>query len=139
MTDGLLVYGDNYQAIRSMEEKYKGAIQCIYIDPPYNTDASAILYKNHYKDSSWLTLMENRLSTSRALMSNTGVLCCAIDDEEALLIRLVLRNLLSKQLGIVAVRSNPAGRKSKGQFSPTHEYAFFFGNPNATPGALVQD
>ena len=138
ITDGLLVHGDNYSAISLVEEKFKRAIQCIYIDPPYNTDASAILYKNDYKDSSWLTLMENRLSASRALMSNSGVLCCAIDDEEAILIRLVLRNLLSKQLGIVAVRSNPAGRKSKGQFSPTHEYAFFFGNPDATPGALLK-
>ena len=138
VTDGLLVYGDNYQAISSMEEKYKGAIQCVYIDPPYNTDASAILYKNGYKDSSWLALMENRLSKSRVLMSNTGVLCCAIDDEEAPPMRLALRNLLPKELGIVAVRSNPAGRKSKGQFSPNHEYAFFYGKSNSTPGVLLK-
>ena len=135
-TDGLLVHGDGWQAVSLIEQRYHGRIQCIYIDPPYNTDASAILYKNDYKDSSWLSLMENRLSLSRTLMSETSVLCCAIDDEEVPLVRLVLRNLFPKELGVVPVRSNPAGRKSKGQFSPNHEYALFAGNSRAVPGTL---
>ena len=137
-TDGLLVHGDGWQAISLIEQGYRGRIQCIYIDPPYNTDASAILYKNDYKDSSWLSLMENRLSLSRTLMSETSVLCCAIDDEEVPLVRLVLRNLFPKELGIVPVRSNPAGRKSKGQFTPNHEYALFAGNSRAVPGTLLK-
>ena len=46
-------------------ERYRGSVKCIYIDPPYNTNASAIMYKNGYKDSSsWLSLMENRLLLS---------------------------------------------------------------------------
>ena len=122
--------------MNTLEERYKGVIQCVYIDPPYNTGASAILYKNGYKDSSWLSLLENLLSTSLALMSKTGVLCCAIDDEEAPLTRLTLRRLFPKELGIVAVRSNPAGRKSKGQFSPNHEYSLFVGKEDAVPGSL---
>ena len=117
VTDGVLVHGDNWQAISTLKERYKDVIQCVYIDPPYNTDASAILYKNGYKDSSWLSLLESLLSKSVVLMSKTGVLCCAIDDEEAPLMRLTLRNLFPKELGIVAVRSNPAGRKSKNLFA----------------------
>ena len=136
MTDGLLVHSENWQALRLLYGKYRESVRCIYIDPPYNTDASAILYKNDYKDSSWLSLMEDRLSLSRTLMSEIGVLCCAIDDEESSILRLVMRNLFARELGIVSVRSNPAGRKSRGQFSPTHEYAFFFGNEEATPGSL---
>ena len=61
MTDGLLVHSENWQALRLMDEKYRESVKCIYIDPPYNTDASAIIYKNGYKDSSWLSLMENRV------------------------------------------------------------------------------
>ena len=91
MVDGLLVHGDNWQTICTIQEQYKGVVQSVYIDPPYNTDASAILYKNGYKDSSWLTLMENLIGKSRSLMSKTGVLCCAIDDEEAPVLRHVLR------------------------------------------------
>ena len=136
MTDGLLIHSENWQALNLLEEKYSRSLQCVYIDPPYNTDASAILYKNDYKDSSWLSLMENRLSRSAALMGQAGVLCCAIDDEEASLLRITMRKLFARELGIVSVRSNPAGRKSRGRFSPAHEYAFFFGNGQAVPGPL---
>ena len=135
-TDGLLIHGDGWQSIRVMEATYWETVKCVYIDPPYNTDASAILYKNDYKDSSWLSLMENRLALSRRLMQHDGVLCCAIDDEEMSRIRLAMQNLFPKELGVVPVRSNPAGRKSKGQFSPNHEYALFVGNADALPGSL---
>ena len=136
MTDGLLIHGENWQALRLLEGRYRGSVKCIYIDPPYNTDASAIIYKNGYKDSSWLSLMENRLSLSARLMSPAGVLCCAIDDEEVSVLRLAMQRLFARQLGIAPVRSNPAGRKSKGQFSPNHEYALFVGNGEAAPGVL---
>ena len=46
MTDGLLIHGENWQALRLLEERYRGSVKCIYIDPPYNTNASAIIYKN---------------------------------------------------------------------------------------------
>ena len=135
-TDGLLVHGENFQALNLLQARYRGQVRCIYIDPPYNTDASAILYKNDYKDSSWLSLMAEGLRLARAWLTEDGVLCAAIDDEEVALLRLLMRGLLARELGIVAVRSNPAGRKSRGQFSPTHEYALFFGNPAAVPGTL---
>ena len=135
-TDGVLVQGENFQALNLLQARYRGQVRCIYIDPPYNTDASAILYKNDYKDSSWLSLMAEGLRLARAWLTEDGVLCAAIDDEEVSLLRLLLRGLLPRELGIVAVRSNPAGRKSRGQFSPAHEYALFFGNPAAVPGTL---
>ncbi len=135
-TDGVLVHGDNFQALNLLQARYQDQVQCVYIDPPYNTDASAILYKNNYKDSSWLSLMGEGLRLTRACLTNTGVLCAAIDDEEVSLLRLLLRSVFARELGIVAVRSNPAGRKSRGQFSPAHEYALFYGNTGATPGTL---
>ena len=133
---GVLVHGENFQALNLLQARYRRQVQCVYIDPPYNTDASAILYKNNYKDSSWLSLMEESLRLARPCLTDTGVLCAAIDDEEVSLLRLLLRNLFVRELGTVAVRSNPAGRKSRGQFSPAHEYALFFGNTGATPGTL---
>ena len=134
--DGLLVHGENFQALNLLRARYEGEVKCIYIDPPYNTDASAILYKNNYKDSSWLSLMKNDFTLARDLLMSDGVLCVAIDDEEVSLLRLILRGLFERELGIVSVRSNPAGRKSRGQFSPTHEYALFFGNTASIPGTL---
>ncbi len=124
---GLLVRSENFQALNLLTERLRNAVECIYIDPPYNTDASAILYKNNYKDSSWLCLMENRLTSSHSLLINNGIICVAIDDEEVCGIRSLLSSIYQKQVGIVAVRSNPAGRKTKGKFAPAHEYAIFFG------------
>ncbi len=135
-TAGVAIRTENWQALNLLEERYREALSCVYIDPPYNTAASAILYKNDYKDSSWLTLMADRLSSSRKLLAPSGILSCAIDDEEVTRLRMLLQDLFPKELGTVVVRSNPAGRKSRGQLSPSHEFALFFGNNGASPGSL---
>ena len=129
LTDGLLICGENFQALNLLKEKYRGSLKTIYIDPPYNTDASAILYKNNYKDSSWMSLMADRISVSRELLADNGIFCAAIDDVESSNLRHLLQNLFGKknELGIVAVCSNPGGRKRPRGFAPAHEYAMFFG------------
>ena len=135
--DGLLINAENFQALSLLKSRYYNQIKCIYIDPPYNTDSSAIIYKNDYKDSTWLSLMENRISSSIDLLSRAGVLCCAIDDEEAWRLRAMLQKLFDYEIGIASVRSNPVSRKSTGKLSPSHEYAFFFGKTiESIPGYL---
>ena len=137
-TDGLLVHGENFQALNLLQARYEGQIQCVYIDPPYNTESSSILYKNDLKDSSWLSLMENRLSLAKTLMRNDGILCCAIDDEEAWRLRALLQTMFEKEIGVAPVRSTPIGRTSVGKLSSTHEYALFYGDGKTAPGSLVK-
>ena len=136
--DGLLVHGENFQALNLLQVRYRGQVQCVYIDPPYNTASSSILYKNDLKDSSWLSLMENRLSLAKALLVEGGVLCCAIDDEEVWRLRALLQSTFDKEIGVAPVRSTPIGRTSVGKLSPTHEYALFYGDEKAAPGPLVK-
>jgi len=136
ITDGILFHSDNFQSLSLLQASYHHQTNCIYIDPPYNTAASPILYKNDYKDSSWLSLMVDRLILSRTLLAKYGIICCAIDDEEVSHLKTIMQNLFPSELGTVVVRSNPAGRKSRGQLSPSHEFALFFGNENATPYSL---
>ncbi|MCE2416414.1 hypothetical protein J4G07_20740 [Candidatus Poribacteria bacterium] len=128
-TDGILIHSENFQALNLLGEKYLESIKTIYIDPPYNTNASAILYKNDYKDSSWLSLMVDRVEVSQKLLKTNGIFCSAIDDVEGSNLRQLLQNLFEKknELGIVAVCSNPGGRKRPRGFAPAHEYAMFFG------------
>ena len=128
-TDGVLIHGENFQALNLLTARYRESLKAIYIDPPYNTNASAILYKNDYKDSSWMSLMADRIPVSSELLSEKGILCVAIDDVEASNLRLLLQQLFGKgnELGIVAVCSNPGGRKRPTGFAPAHEYAMFFG------------
>ena len=137
-TDGLLVHGENFQALNLLQARYREQIECIYIDPPYNTDSSAILYKNDYKDSSWLSLMESRLALAKKLLLKNGVLCCAIDDEEVWRLRGLLQKMFEKEMGVAPVRSTPIGRTSRGKLSPTHEYALFYSGETAVPGSLVK-
>ena len=135
-TDGLLVHGENFQALNLLQARYRGQIKCVYIDPPYNTASSSILYKNDHKDSSWLSLLENRLGLANTMLANDGMLCCAIDDEEAWRLRALLLRILDREIGVTPVRSTPVGRTSRGKLSPTHEYAFFHGRESAVPGSL---
>lgn len=135
--DGLLVHGDNFQALTLLRERFEARVGTLYIDPPYNTDASAIIYKNGYKDSSWLTLIDQSLRSSTALAKNTAVICGSIDDTEVSGMREVFGQSYTKQIGIGIVRANPQSRKTSGKFSPVHEYAIFYGRTDlAQPSSL---
>ena len=126
--DGLLISSDNFQAINLLGERYRDKVDTIYIDPPYNTDASAICYKNGYKSSSWSSLMHDRLSLSRPLLTNTGVLVAAIDDAQQRELSFILTDVFDDHLlGIFCVRSNPSGRPTQTGYAVSHEYLLMAG------------
>ena len=81
-TDGVLVHSENFQALRLMQERYKGQVKCIYIDPPYNTGNDGFIYKDGYSHSSWITMVENRLVQAKSDMPEDGVIFISIDDNE---------------------------------------------------------
>jgi len=62
--EGILVHGDNLQALRLLSKSIEGRVDCFYLDPPYNTDSNPIIYKNSYQHSTWLSLMQSRLEIS---------------------------------------------------------------------------
>ncbi|MCX2830537.1 site-specific DNA-methyltransferase [Microbulbifer thermotolerans] len=135
--DGLLIHSENFQALNLLQNRFRNQLKCVYIDPPYNTDASAILYKNDYKNSSWLSMINDRVMLAHRLMNDLAIICTAIDDEEVSVLRPILSSLFKKEIGIAPVRSNPQSRKSKGTLSPAHEYALFFGKSDSSqPGSL---
>jgi adenine specific DNA methylase Mod len=85
--DGWLIKSENYQALNTILPKFKensptgrAGVQTIYIDPPYNTGSDEFIYKDRYQHSSWLTMMENRLSFAKELMSKSGVITINIGD-----------------------------------------------------------
>ncbi len=135
--DGCLFASENFQALTFMRAQFMSGMKCAYVDPPYNTDASAINYKNNYKNSSWLSLVEDRLVATQALLKQSGIVAFAIDDEELSEARQVLGAVFPKRVGVAVVRSNPQSRKASDSFSPAHEYALFYGNGrDAVPGSL---
>ena len=127
-TDGLLIHGENFQALNLLQARYRGQVQCVYIDPPFNTDASPILYKNGYKSSAWISLMENRLRAARGLLVNDGVLVAAIDDEQYRELGFLLSGIFDNRLlGTIAIRTNPSGRPTQSGYSVAHEYLLYAG------------
>ncbi|MBV1898787.1 MAG: hypothetical protein KUG63_05370 [Cycloclasticus sp.] len=125
--DGVLINSDNFQALEMMKEKYKEQVKCIYIDPPYNTNASEILYKNSYKHSSWISLINDRLSSGKHLLSDKGIHCITIDDVEFHRVKPVVENIFNPEntLGVACIKNNPSGRSTANGFSIAHEYAIF--------------
>ena len=128
-----LIEADNYHALQLLEYLYPGKVDCIYIDPPYNTGARDWKYNNDYVDgndayrhSKWLAFMERRLKLAKHLLKkDTGVLIVAIDDYEQARLSLLLEQIFpSYDVNPVVVLHHPQGGASD-NISRTHEYALF--------------
>ncbi len=119
--DGVLLNSENFQALDLLMEKYRGTIRCIHIDPPYNTNTSGFLYKNNYQHSSWLTMMENRLSLAEELMAPDSCILCHIDENEYENLFKVFDSMQARNQGtIVWDKRNPVfGTKT---IATQHEY-----------------
>ena len=128
--DGIAIQSDNWQALNTLQEKYREQARCIYIDPPYNTDAGPIDYKNGYRSASWMALMDDRLKLGRRLMQDDGILCCTIDDYEQKPLGMLLERIFGENsiAGVVSIRINPSGRPKPSGFAVSHEYGFFVQN-----------
>lgn len=80
--NGVLVHGENFQALNLLKNKYKSQIKCVYIDPPYNTDREDFLYKDSYRHSSWISMIDDRMKATFPMLKQTGVFFSSIDENE---------------------------------------------------------
>jgi len=128
VTDGLLIHGENFQALNLLGEKYGGQVKCIYIDPPYNTGNDEFVYKDNYQHSSWLTMMADRLELSHKVLQDDGAIFVSIDDNEVHRLNNLLRGLYGKDnsAALLIARTNPRGRTLDRYVAKTHEYVTAF-------------
>lgn len=140
----ILIEADNYHALQLLEYLYAGKIDCIYIDPPYNTRANDWKYNNNYVDSTdvychskWLSMMEKRLKIAKKLLNpNDSILMLTIDDNEFAHIKLLLDEIFSEcQIQIVDMFINPKGKARVGRLSQVDEYLLlvYMGNAKTVP------
>ena len=122
--DGELVCSDNWQALNSLCKRYAQKVDCIHIDPPYNTKSSGFLYKNEYRHSSWLTMMENRIAFVDKLLMKDGAFLCHIDEHEYERLHLLLEatDLLNAGTIVWDKRNPVSGRKG---IATQHEYVIW--------------
>jgi adenine-specific DNA-methyltransferase len=128
--DGVAIQSDNWQALNVLQEKYRQRIQSLYADPPYNTDAGPISYKNGYRSSSWVALIYDRFTHCRQLLLEDGIACATIDDFQQRELHEVMDQIFgaTNRIGTITIRANPSGRPTKAGFSVAHEYGLFYRN-----------
>lgn len=95
--DGWLIKSENYQALNTILPKFKDKIRTIYIDPPFNKEQEAdYFYSVNYKDSSWATLLENRLNLTKELLNEKGSIFVRCDYNGNWIVRPLLDNIFGK-------------------------------------------
>ncbi len=102
--DGLLVHGENFQALNLLQARYREQVKCIYIDPPYNTGDDEFLYKDGYQLSSWAAMISDRAHFARYLMKQDGLFFMQIGDEERARSRLLLDSIFPDRKNTAVVR-----------------------------------
>jgi adenine-specific DNA-methyltransferase len=143
-----LIEADNYHALQLLEYLYAGKVDCIYIDPPYNTGARDWKYNNDYVDkndawrhSKWLAFMERRLRLAKRLLNpNDSVLVVTIDEHEIHHLGVLVEQLFSdgkKQMVTIVIQG--AGSNRKGELGRVEEYAFFVFFGDAVPHQSTDD
>lgn len=144
-----LIEADNYHALQLLEYLYAGKVDCIYIDPPYNTGARDWKYNNDYVDgndqyrhSKWLSMMQKRLKIAKKLLNPAdSVLIVTIDEKEYLHLGCLLEEMFPEtRIQMVSSVINAKG-VAREEFFRVNEYIFFikFGNSSPAPLSLNKD
>lgn len=139
-----LIEADNYHALQLLEYLYAGKVDCIYIDPPYNTGAKDWKYNNDYVDSSdqyrhskWLSMMEKRLWLAKKLLNPTdSVLIVTIDEKEYLHLGCLLEEMFKDaNIQMVSTNISRKGAARMNSFTRVNEFIFFvmIGNYTLAP------
>ena len=145
----LIVHGDNLHALKSLLPYYGGRVNCVYIDPPYNTgnegwcyndNLNAPLMKRWLRDNGevdredeerhdkWLCMMWPRLNLLRDLLAENGVIFVSIDDNEVHRLRMIMDEIFGAGnfVAQIVVQTNPRGRSLRQDIALTHEYVLMY-------------
>ena len=117
-TENMLIHGDNLLALKALEQQYAGQVKCIYIDPPYNTNAMNEHYDDFVEHSVWLSRMRPRLELLRSLLREDGTIWIQIDDEEQAYLKVLCDEVFGRSnfVNMVSVNmKNNAGASGGGE------------------------
>ena len=155
-TENLYIEGDNLEVLKLLQETYLHKVKMIYIDPPYNTGFNLIYHNDFHQKAQdylansgqqdvdgntlvanpetngrfhtdWLNMICPRLRLAKDLLTDDGVLCCAIDENEFATLSLVLKEIFGEsnyEHSYVSVVHNPRGQQGN-NFSYVNEYLVF--------------
>lgn len=145
----MIIHGDNLEALKALLPQYEGRVDCIYIDPPYNTGNEGWIYNDNVNDprikkwlgdvvgkegedlsrhDKWLCMMYPRLRLLQRLLAPGGIICVSIDDNEFANLGEVMNEIFgpANRLAYAPVRSEPSGGKDKTALRTGHEYLVMY-------------
>lgn len=131
--DGEFVHSENWQALNSLRARYQAKIQCIYIDPPFNLGGSdRFAYRTNYKDSSWATLLENRIALARDFLREDGSMFVRCDYNGNWIVRCLMDSVFGEnnfRNEIIVGKSNRI--KTKGnKYLSWYDNVFYYAKKN---------
>jgi adenine-specific DNA-methyltransferase len=125
--DNRLIFGDNLLALKALEQEFLGKVQCVAIDPPYNTGAAFQHYDDGLEHSLWLSLMRDRLEILWRLLDDNGSLWIHIDDTEMPYLRVLLDEICGRQAFVACnVWQKRYSRENREAIGDAHEYVLTY-------------
>lgn len=136
---GLLVQGDNLDALKALLPFYAGQVKCIYIDPPYNTRSAFEHYDDSLEHAKWLAMIVPRLMLLREFLREDGSIWVSIDDNEGHYLKVVMDEVFGRRnfVDTIIWEKADSPRNSAKQFSSDHDYILVYSkNENWVPQRL---
>lgn len=162
LDDNLIIHGDNLEALKALLPTYAGKVDCIFIDPPYNTGNEGWCYNDNVRSplmqewlkksanpvdkedlerhDKWLCMMWPRLSLLKELLSERGSIWVTLDDNESHRFKILMDELFGEDNFVATCvwRKNYAPKSSAKLFSEDHDYVIVYAKnlENWTPNLL---
>ncbi len=144
----LIIHGDNLHALKALLPMYAGRVDCVFIDPPYNTGNEGWCYNDNVnspmlrewlnsnpvgvedglRHDKWLCMMWPRLRLLHELLSETGSLWMTLDDNEIHRARMMLDAIFGERNFVATCiwHKNYAPKSSARHFSEDHDYLIIY-------------
>ena len=138
-SENMLIHGDNLIALQALQQDFAGRIQCIYIDPPYNTGSAFEHYDDSVEHSIWLCLMRSRLNLLWNLLSPDGSIWISIDDNEEAYLRVLCDELFGRAHFVSNIswqRTYSTRNDSKGIVNEVEHILCYSKQPDWNPNKL---
>jgi len=120
--NGLLIHGDNFQALSLIRERYRQEVKCTYIDPPYNTGKDGFVYKDGFKSSSWASLIASLLERESPLLADENARFISLDGNQLSEAMQILRGENRRLHGILTWRRTRTGGHLSKSFNQLSDY-----------------
>jgi adenine-specific DNA-methyltransferase len=147
-SENKIIHGDNLEALKSLLPEYEGKVDCIYIDPPYNTGEESWVYNDNVshpklrkwlgevvgkdgedlsRHDKWLCMMYPRLKLLNKLLNKKGVIFISIDDNEAYNLKLLLDEIFGSRAFVANfIWEKRTNRENRKVVSSRHDYVFCY-------------